>query len=1087
MITDPDMTKSQRRRLIKGMKKPKHDDVIYIKKKELATQKVGIQTEGRLNRKGRRLVRRQLREHSKKYGSLETDAPAAYTEDLKSRYLDEQLLVAFTTGAYYRIGRTSVFIKGIDETESVNRPPSGEGPKPSNGEGTQQIQRIHKLVDLVVRHETLRTLKSRRGKAKIALKGKQERNDKRKTLKTGDQLTTDMRKCQGKIREVVERLTQHRYTKEGAYAWCLFFSTVRPGTEDIVGWSSFLQHLLFQSLCLAFGEVVASGRIEDQPEFVVSAVREQQDLQDILAWKQGGRDRFMMRRIDKLPEYLREWEKKNYYLLKDHLVTDGSSIRYVGKVQPIHVNDMKIEDTVGRTFNSGSSDEFRFKFEGEDDWDENDYKIKDVKQFLRIAGDEAEKWKRLRPACATSWVCAYVYFSLLKRSSPAAYNFARRCGFMTESRNIDNYQKQCKLFTAFLKENKDYIEKTHGFSVTLLFELEQLTGFRTRHIIPDWVENIEEWVSFKDNMNTPLAAYYAFEELNKQLDTKTWDTQELEERLLATASVFNADGSAKGERLQMGRLHLEEDFVPKMVRLNKTSFNMLQTPKERTKMVFSSRTMYGYPVQKKEITKVRYIINTDVVSHYALAPLESMLASSLKNSDVFNMMNTDDQRKREISWLFSKKKKLCADQSSFDHYCCKASFYQLFGFMADRLTGRLRELCLLIKTKLSASACFIVSQDEVSRWWSGMLSGWKITSIGDSLINLTQMKYAISATGSHLYEISVQGDDVNAESDTISAAKVTTVMNGMGLKQHPDKTISSERYSEFLRVLSDSFTHERAGYPTRLVPAMIFLKPWSAQYSSKEWSGDSIVQRLKSWRTLAHRMRMHFSDPVMLDMCVADCYRSARLRLSREAFRSIIKNDVLQIALAQSRYEKEASSIEKGKMFVLEGRVDKKTLRALIATNLSTQGKMQIADLRGVPDGTKLINRFKKPITIMKAPLPQTWLKREIRTQTDKEIVKFNMLWGRAWAKKTGNYQMWLANSEVFVHLLRNELAYGSEYTFVLPVSDQTVTPVLNTIKAEVQFAKTAKELEQRIYDSMSQVNWVQTQRALYRDAKLFV
>jgi hypothetical protein len=174
-------------------------------------------------------------------------------------------------------------------------------------------------------------------------------------------------------------------------------------------------------------------------------------------------------------------------------------------------------------------------------------------------------------------------------------------------------------------------------------------------------------------------------------------------------------------------------------------------------------------------------------------------------------------------------------------------------------------------------------------------------------------------------------------------------------------------------------------------------------------------------------------------------------------------------------------------MFVLEGRVDKKTLRALIATNLSTQGKMQIADLKGVADGTKVITRFKKPITIMKAPLPQTWLKREIRTQTDKEIVKFNMLWGRAWAKKTGNYQMWLANSQVFVHLLRNELAYGSEYTFVLPVSDQTVTPVLNTIKAEVQFAATAKELEQRIYDSMSQVNWVETQKSLYRDAKLYV
>jgi hypothetical protein len=731
--------------------------------------------------------------------------------------------------------------------------------------------------------------------------------------------------------------------------------------------------------------------------------------------------------------------------------------------------------------------EFRFKFEGDKDWDVNDYKIKDVKQFLRVDSTEAAKWRELRPASDTSWICSYVYFSLLKQSSPAAYAFAQECGFMQVSNNIDNYQKQCKLFTAFLKENKDHIEKERGFSVTLLFELEQMTGFRTRHVVPDWTENISDWVSFKDNMNTPLAAYYAFEELSRQIDTTAWDRKEMEDRLLATASVFNADGSAKGERLQMGRLHHEEDFVPKMVRLNKTSYNMLQTPRERTKLVHSSRTMYGYPVQKKEITKVRYIINTDIVSHYALAPLESLLASSLKKSDVFNMIDTDEQRKREIAWLFSKKKKLCADQSSFDHYCCKASFYQLFGYMKDRLSGELLALCTRINRKLSAAACFVVSQENISRWWSGMLSGWKITSIGDSLINLTQMRYAIRATGEHVYDISVQGDDVSAESDTIDAGQVTTVMNGMGLKQHPDKTISSERYSEFLRVLSDSVTHERAGYPTRLVPAMVFLKPWSAQYSSKEWSGDSIVQRLKSWRTLAHRMRMSFKNDRLLDMCLADCYRSARLSISRREFRSLIANDVLKIALAQSRYEKDAATVEMGKMFVQEGRVDKKTLRALIVTNLSTQGKMQIRQIVGSNDGQTVVTVYKKPIPIMKAPLPQTWLKREIRRQTEREIVSFNMLWGRAWAKSTDNYRMWLAKPQLFVHLLKNDLAYGSDFTFVLPVSDQTVTPVLNTIRAEVQFSATTDKLEEAVFNKMSSIAWTASQSALYRDAKLFV
>jgi hypothetical protein len=1044
-------------------------------------------TAKKINRKERRQERRRIREIARMHGNVETDSYAVYSDLLRNSYLEEDLQRAFDTGKTYRLGLRSHFIKGMETISKVNQPPSGEGPKPYNGEGQLRIERIKNLTLKVARHESLQTLMTRRSNNKMTLKGKQERNDPKKIIKGRDQLKEDIRKCKREIREIVGKLTGVRHDVDQAFAWALFFATVKPEDDTIVDQDSFLRCYLYQSLCLAFGTFESVGKIDGIDELVVTSIRSIADLENLLSWKQGGKKKFMMSRIAQLPDYLYEWEMNNYEKLERHLVTDGSSIRYVGPLQHIYTSTGHVKTTEGRTFNSDRNDEFTFKFDGELDWDLNDYKIKDVRLFKKIDNESAERWKKLRPANDTSWVCSYVYFSLLERTAPAAMKFLKRCGFYTVSKNIDNYQKECKRFTAFLKENKDHIETKYGFSVVLLFELEQLTGFRTRHVVPDWKENIEDWVEYKENMNTPLGAYFSYYELQRQINSTRWQTQELEDRLLSTASVFNADGSAKGERLAMGKLHQEEVFVPKMVRLNKTSFNMLQTPTERRKLVFSRRTMYGYPVQKKEITKVRYIINTDIVSHYALAPLESLLAESLKNSDVFNMMSTDQQRQLEKKWLFSRKRKLCADQSSFDHYCSKASFYQLFGYLKDNLKGELKILAELNLNKLSAAACFVVSQDEISRWWSGMLSGWKITSIGDSLINLTQMRYAIAATGDHEYTITVQGDDVNAESDTVHAGKVTTVMNDMGLKQHPDKTISSDRYSEFLRVLSDSQTHERAGYPTRLIPAMIFLKPWSAQYSSKEWSGDSIVQRLKSWRTLASRMRMSFKEHIMIEMCVADCYRSARLPISREAFKTIISEDVLMLKVMQSGYEKKAAGVERGKMFPLEGRVDKKTLKAIIAANLSTQGKMSIRELKGVKQGEEVMRHFKKPIVVMKAPLPQAWLKREIYKQTETDIVRFNMLWGRAWAERTSNYLMWLSKPQLYVHLLKNELSYGSDFTFVLPVSDQTVKPALDSIKATVQMAATIEQLEAQVGEMVRNISWTGTQNLLYDFAKLYV
>lgn len=99
------------------------------------------------------------------------------------------------------------------------------------------------------------------------------------------------------------------------------------------------------------------------------------------------------------------------------------------------------------------------------------------------------------------------------------------------------------------------------------------------------------------------------------------------------------------------------------------------------------------------------------------------------------------------------------------------------------------KLAEIIENKLTQKAVYIHGQAESTIWQSGMLSGWKITSIGDSLINLCQMRYCCEASNVGQYEISVMGDDVLMLYNQDSSSEIVQAMNAMHLNQHPDKTI----------------------------------------------------------------------------------------------------------------------------------------------------------------------------------------------------------------------------------------------------------------------------------------------------------
>jgi hypothetical protein len=320
----------------------------------------------------------------------------------------------------------------------------------------------------------------------------------------------------------------------------------------------------------------------------------------------------------------------------------------------------------------------------------------------------------------------------------------------------------------------------------------------------------------------------------------------------------------------------------------------------------------------------------------------------------------------------------------------------------------------------------------------------------------------------------------------VSAEKVTTTMNAMGLVQHPDKTISSVRYSEFLRNLYDSEGNSKQGYPARLMPSLLFEKPWSNAYSSEEWSGDTILQRIKNWRSLAGRLRIEHSDDTLTRLIAADVHKSARLPISRTRFVEMLKSPILAMRIQASRFEEEAAKLKPGQMYPKEGRVSKDTLKRLIVNNLAAQGKMTVREIVPMETGTKVISLDRMPLVIPKAPLPQMWLKQMTNSMSAEQLLETNMLWGRPWAKATESYKNWLSNPELYEKYYLNDLMMKSEFSYILPVQDLSVARAIQAIKGAAQQSDTRDQLQQTLDTLYKSTDWLAMQRVFFGTNNIF-
>lgn len=727
-------------------------------------------------------------------------------------------------------------------------------------------------------------------------------------------------------------------------------------------------------------------------------------------------------RLFKLSEYrsgtseAKEFERLNFTKVINELEFDGEYFRM--KINANHTLTMinpeitlKEEDKV-RSFDSGS-EEFRFNFVNKEKrWDKQVLTFRSYRNFIRYTKNSQlyERCRRARPLNETAPIATAVWLIILKKASPKAFEYLDRRGFLNTSTDVYNYIDECKRFTKHIKANYTSLTKS-GIEPTLLLELDQMAGFRRDPEEISWREGIIDWVKEKKPLGSAVQVYIMVKELHRLIPATM--SLEQQEQMLYSESTYNSPGGARTHSIMIpnqiyNRVKGTEAghlFQRKKTRLTKTSYGLSLDWQKRIDMIRSQKTWIANPIVKQEVTKVRYAINTDVSCHYQLAPLEEFLKTAITCRSIFNTMTTDDQAITRAKWVHEDGTRLSIDQSSFDHNCSRFGFVVLLDFLlkTKKLTPDLEQLFRTIESKFANRQQLIQGPDGLNtRWESGMLSGYKITNVGDSIFNASQTRVALEMSGVGIEEVDVyyNGDDtILLTQNKIDPAKIIKSLNLIGCVAHPDKTISSQTMSEFLRIAYNKAEKTVRAYPTRMIPSLVYQKPWISPIDPENLEGVDALSRMTNWLKLKRRIGVEAFIPEAMSFDISGSLKTQNLRREYE---EEFKHDIIEIELIQQRrkgIDKFSHYYSKGPKltpkFSSEAHLNEKQLIKWILASSIDAFSSSLGRIKGSDFSPQTTISHAVPILKMKQfPFPRSWVKEIIKEHEGKDLIAQSYIFG---------------------------------------------------------------------------------------------
>lgn len=270
---------------------------------------------------------------------------------------------------------------------------------------------------------------------------------------------------------------------------------------------------------------------------------------------------------------------------------------------------------------------------------------------------------------------------------------------------------------------------------------------------------------------------------------------------------------------------------------------------------------------KEEPVKRRGVVNTGLITFSKMSPLLNDAEIAMRNHGSFPSQSSPVTLHGRIDPT-STAYSMPMDYSAFDHQFNSCHIKAVFSAFRDYYAvKRDTEYCRL-KYDLAASLsehCYpaiVRIYDEAFPVYGGVLSGWRLTAVLDSLLSFSMVQSlnnsAKAWTGIPiLSRMNFTGDDIDMGGKTRSSCVTTGgSLSHIGCQIHPNKTYLTKGRTEYLRHVYDG--RLIATYPARVISSICYRKPVSDE--RRETAAVKIRSNLGNWCKLANRMRYLESD-----------------------------------------------------------------------------------------------------------------------------------------------------------------------------------------------------------------------------------
>lgn len=254
---------------------------------------------------------------------------------------------------------------------------------------------------------------------------------------------------------------------------------------------------------------------------------------------------------------------------------------------------------------------------------------------------------------------------------------------------------------------------------------------------------------------------------------------------------------------------------------------------------------------KQESTKIRLVVAAPMSSHLRQSYIYESLGDPRHLRSTLSHPNITSEL-IEQGWTSL----IGLDASLFDHnvpFWFLSAFYRFIAHHCRRCgMGPVADVALCELSELKQSYC--VYRGESVKYRKGVLSGWRLTSLLDSVISQCTVDYIYDHHVPHTpFSYMVQGDDVMLQSyGTMNARNIIKTAERFGTIINRPKSTTGPS-GEFLKY---AYTPSGViGYPARALRSIFWANPWIPELESKFPSHIA-----KSWWTYFSRLRPFVPD-----------------------------------------------------------------------------------------------------------------------------------------------------------------------------------------------------------------------------------